>query len=253
MSIIYNGTRVSSIKFNGVNVQTVYYCNTQDGSCTKVFPDNCVCVNYAEHTPNSIGCIDSPFLQCDVRNLAEGTSCTVGDWTVTKRHSTSSSVSCYSLTLNVDCDINSYIVNNVYTRNLCSNDTVDITAQAMAADGYECMCSCVSVRAFTTGDLGCGECYCACVCRGISNVISGTATNTESSLTGRYCIPASFTIKAATYCGKFTHTIAYNNCPLQFYTEICCPSCCLCTITTTTFNGDTKTFCRIFGSQIYEY
>lgn len=253
MSIIYNGTRVSSIKFNGVNVQTVYYCNLQDGSCTKVFPDNCVCVNYAPYALTSAGCIDSPFLQCDIINLEEGTSCTVGDWTVTKCHSTSASCYCYSLTLNVDCVANFYLMNYVCTRNLCSNDTVDITAQAMAQDGYECMCSCIQVRAFTYAAAGCGEYYCACVCRGVSNVICGTATNTESSLPGRYCIPASFTIKASTYCGSFLQTIAYNSCPLQFCAIICCPNCCLQTITTTTFNGDTKTFCRILGSQIYEY
>jgi len=256
MAITYNGTRVSSIKYNGVTVSEVYYCNTQDGSCTEVFPDNCVCVNYAENTLVASGAVNAPFLQCDIENLEEGTSCTVGDWTVTKCHSTSSSCTCYSLTLNVDCTINLNLTNYVCTRVLCSSvDTVDITAQAMAQDGYECMCHCVRVRVYTNGAVGCCECYCVCVCRGVSNVVCGTAVSTSSALGGseRYCIPASFTIKAATYCGAFYHIAAYTNCPLQFEAYIRCPNCNLCTITTTTFGGNTKTFCRLLGAQIYEY
>jgi len=255
MAIIYNGRSISSIKYNGVTVSEVYYCNTQDGSCTKVFPNNCVCVNYAAQVLLATGTVSSPFLQCDIENLEVGTSCTVGDWTVTRCHSTTSDV-CYSLTLNVDCTINLNLANYVCTRVLGSSvDTVDITAQAMAQDGYECVCQCVCVRAYTYAAVGCGEYYCACVCRGVSNVVSGTAVSTSSKLGGheQYCIPASFTIKAATYCGDFLHTQAYIKCPLQFEAFIRCPNCNLCTITTTTFGGNTKTFCRILGAQIYEY
>lgn len=60
MAIIYNGTTLSNLTFNGVNVSSAYVCDTSTGCFTRVFPDN-----YEYCMPTSIIChyndIDSVY------------------------------------------------------------------------------------------------------------------------------------------------------------------------------------------------
>lgn len=44
MSIIYNGTPVRSLKYNGENVSVVWVCDTSTTCCTKVFPSEPYCM-----------------------------------------------------------------------------------------------------------------------------------------------------------------------------------------------------------------
>ena len=44
MAIIYNGTQLSSLKYNGKNVDVVWVCDTSTTCCTKVFPSEPYCM-----------------------------------------------------------------------------------------------------------------------------------------------------------------------------------------------------------------
>lgn len=44
MAIIYNGTTLSSLKYNGTNVDVVWVCDTSTTCCTKVFPSEPYCM-----------------------------------------------------------------------------------------------------------------------------------------------------------------------------------------------------------------
>ena len=256
MAIIYNGTRVRSINYNGYSVSEVYYCNTQDGSCTKVFPSNCVCVNYSSCIFSLCYCIISPFLECDVDNLAVGSSCTCGDWTLTRCSATSSTCRTYALALNADCNVTGDVSGRVSLRNVYSDDIVDTTVQIAPQDGCECMC--LRLKIYTapknTGESITSETKCIMSCRGTGSAVRCDVSDTE--VRPLVCYPVSFTVPATCHCACFIYSSGMMYCPLQMIVNVCCcfTKCCLRTITTTTFDGITNTHCcNGMGQYVFEY
>lgn len=49
MAIIYNGTPLTKLTYNGVNVGAVWVCDTRTTCCTKVFPETSLSYSYCEY------------------------------------------------------------------------------------------------------------------------------------------------------------------------------------------------------------